>query len=79
MRVELLSRLIRHRRAVVLGALAAVSAAAWTYLLLGAGIEMELMGTGAATGDRVVWRRRRLLCRRRGTTVSRECAVIAWT
>ena len=40
MQVELLSRLLRCRRAVVLGALAAVTAAAWTYLLLGAGIEI---------------------------------------
>src|SRR5262249_29647721 len=41
MTVELLSKLLRHRRTVILGALAAVVAAAWPYLLLGGGIEME--------------------------------------
>jgi len=46
MRVELFSRLIRYRRAVVLGALAAVSTAAWAYLFLGAGIDMDPMGVG---------------------------------
>jgi len=46
MRIELLSRLIRHRRGVVLGALAAVILAAWAYLFLGAGIEMETMDMG---------------------------------
>jgi predicted metal-binding membrane protein len=46
MPVELLFRLLRHRRAVVLGALATVIAAAWGYLLLGAGIEMEMMDMG---------------------------------
>ena len=39
MRVELFSRLIRYRRAVVLGALATVSTAAWAYLFLGAGVK----------------------------------------
>src|SRR5215813_5078492 len=38
MRLELLFGLLRHRRAVVLGALVAVSAMAWAYLLLGAGM-----------------------------------------
>jgi len=46
MRVELLTGLLRHRRAIVLGALATVTAAAWAYLLLGGGIEMEMMGMG---------------------------------
>ena len=46
MRVELLTGLLRYRRAVVLGALATVTAAAWAYLLLGGGIEMEMMDTG---------------------------------
>ena len=46
MRIELLSMLLRHRRAVVLGALATVTAAAWAYLLLGGGIEMEAMDMG---------------------------------
>ena len=46
MPVELVFRLLRNRRAVVLGALATVVAAAWGYLLLGAGIEMEMMDIG---------------------------------
>jgi predicted metal-binding membrane protein len=46
MRVDLLSRLLRGRRPVVLGALAAVVAVAWAYLLLGAGLEMEMMDMG---------------------------------
>jgi predicted metal-binding membrane protein len=46
MRIELLFRLLRHRRAVVIGALATVTVAAWAYLLLGAGIEMDLMDMG---------------------------------
>ena len=46
MPVELLFRLLRNRRAVVLGALATVITAAWGYLLLGAGIEMEMMDMG---------------------------------
>src|SRR6516164_9657654 len=41
MRIELLTGLLRHRRAVVLGALATVTAAAWAYLLLGGGIETD--------------------------------------
>ena len=45
-RVELLSGLLRLRRAIVLGALATVTAAAWAYLLLGGGIEMEMMDMG---------------------------------
>jgi predicted metal-binding membrane protein len=44
MRVELLFGLLRHRRAIVLGALATVTAAAWAYLLLGGGIEMDMGG-----------------------------------
>jgi predicted metal-binding membrane protein len=43
MRIELL---LRHPRAVVIGALATVTMAAWAYLLLGAGIEMEMMDMG---------------------------------
>jgi predicted metal-binding membrane protein len=35
---------LRHRRAVVLGALATVTAAAWTYLLLGVGTETDMDG-----------------------------------
>ena len=46
MRIERVSRLIRHRRAVVLGALVAVIAAAWVYLLLGTGVEMEMTDIG---------------------------------
>jgi predicted metal-binding membrane protein len=46
LKVELLSWLIRYRRGVVTGALATVSAAAWAYLLLGAGIETEMMDMG---------------------------------
>jgi predicted metal-binding membrane protein len=45
-RVELVTGLLRHRHAVVLGALATVTAAAWAYLLLGGGIEMEMMEMG---------------------------------
>jgi predicted metal-binding membrane protein len=52
--VELLLRLLRHRRAVVAGALVAVIAAAWGYLLLGAGIEME-MGGGRMVAMAPVW------------------------
>ena len=47
MPVNLFWRLLRHRRAVVLGALAAVTAAAWAYLLLGARNEMEMMDIGS--------------------------------
>ena len=46
MRIELLSMLLRHRRAVVLGVLAMFTAAAWAYLLSGAGIEMEATNMG---------------------------------
>jgi len=46
MRIELLSSLLIYRRAVVLGALAVVSAAAWAYLLLSGGIQVEMMETG---------------------------------
>src|SRR5690349_6203513 len=46
MPAELLFRLLRHDRAIVLGALAAVIAAGWVYLLLGAGIDMEMMDMG---------------------------------
>jgi len=44
--IELLSSLLRQRRAIVLCALAAVTAAAWTYLLLGSGVETEMMDMG---------------------------------
>jgi hypothetical protein len=44
MPVELLLKLLRYRRTVVAGALVAVIAAACGYLLLGAGIEMEMDG-----------------------------------
>jgi predicted metal-binding membrane protein len=43
-RIELLSGLLRHRRAVVLRALVAVTVAAWAYLLLAAGMEMDMDG-----------------------------------
>jgi len=46
MRVELLTGLLRHRRAIVLGARAAVTTAAWAYLLFGGGIETEMMDMG---------------------------------
>jgi predicted metal-binding membrane protein len=46
MPVELLTRLIRYRRAVVSSALAAVIAAAWAYLWLGAGVGMKTMDVG---------------------------------
>jgi predicted metal-binding membrane protein len=46
MPVELLLRFVRHRRAAVLGALATITAVAWTYLLLGAGIEIKTTGVG---------------------------------
>jgi predicted metal-binding membrane protein len=55
MRVELLSRLLRHRRAVVLGALVVVTGAAWTYLLLGAGIETEMMEMGGRRAMSSAW------------------------
>ena len=37
---------LRHDRAVVLGSLALVVLLAWTYLLLGAGLGMEMMDMG---------------------------------
>jgi predicted metal-binding membrane protein len=37
---------LRHDRAVVLGSLAVVIVLAWVYLLLGAGVEMEMMDMG---------------------------------
>ena len=40
---RLLSGFLRHDRAVVLTGLVAVIIAAWAYILLGAGIEMEMM------------------------------------
>ena len=43
-RIELLSGLLRHRHAVVLGAFATVTVAAWAYLLLAAGMEMDMGG-----------------------------------
>jgi predicted metal-binding membrane protein len=43
---RLLSGFLRHDRAVVLTGLVAVIIAAWAYLLLGAGIEMEMMDMG---------------------------------
>ena len=57
MRIELLSMLLRHRRAVVLGALATVTAAAWAYLLLGGGTEMEAtnMGGGQMMATLPTW------------------------
>ena len=46
MTADALSALLRHDRAVVLGGLAVVTAAAWSYLLLGAGVPMEMMEMG---------------------------------
>jgi predicted metal-binding membrane protein len=46
MPVELLTGLLRHRHAIVFGALATVTALAWAYLLLGGGIETEMMDMG---------------------------------
>jgi predicted metal-binding membrane protein len=43
---DLLSGLLRHDRAVVLGGLLTVAASAWIYLFLGAGIEMQMMDMG---------------------------------
>jgi predicted metal-binding membrane protein len=43
---EMFWSLLRHRRAVIGGALATVIVASWAYLWLGAGIEMELMDMG---------------------------------
>ena len=46
MPIELFWSLLRHRRAVTCGALAAVILASSGYLWLGAGIEMEMMDKG---------------------------------
>ena len=46
MPAELLSGFLRHDRAVVLAGLVAVITLSWAYLLLGAGIEMEMMDMG---------------------------------
>ena len=46
MPVEMLPRLVRHRRVIVLGMLVAVVAAAWAYLWLGAGVRMKIMDMG---------------------------------
>jgi predicted metal-binding membrane protein len=46
MPVEQLSRLLRHRQAIVSGVLASVILASWAYLLGGAGIEVEMMDMG---------------------------------
>ena len=54
-RVELLFRLLRHRRTVVIGALATVTVAAWAYLLLGAGIEMMDIGGGQMMAMLPAW------------------------
>lgn len=54
MSVELLSRLLRYRRALVMGVLGVATAAAWGYLLLGAGIEMK-MGGGPMMASSPAW------------------------
>lgn len=41
-----LAALLRHDRTVVLGALLAVAAAGWVYLLLGAGLPLDMMDMG---------------------------------
>ena len=41
-----LAVLLRYDRSRVAGGLLAVTAAAWTYLLLGAGVPMQMMGMG---------------------------------
>jgi predicted metal-binding membrane protein len=46
MTADFLLAAVRHDRAVVLGSLAVVVVLAWLYLLLGAGIEMEMMDMG---------------------------------
>ena len=46
MLADRLSALLRHDRAVVLGSSLIVAAGAWVYLLLGAGIKMEMMDMG---------------------------------
>ena len=54
MSVEMLLTLLRYRRSVVAGALAAVITAAWGYLLWGAGIEVD-MGAGPMMAMSPVW------------------------
>jgi predicted metal-binding membrane protein len=46
MRAEFLLAFLRYDRAMMLGVLIAAIAAAWAFLLLGAGIEMEMMDMG---------------------------------
>jgi predicted metal-binding membrane protein len=46
MTADFVSGLLRHDRAIVLGGLLTVAASAWIYLLLGAGIEMQMMDLG---------------------------------
>src|SRR5215469_16115363 len=46
MLVGLLSGFLRHRRATLSGVLTGVIVASWAYLLLGAGIKMEMMDMG---------------------------------
>src|SRR6266851_987442 len=46
MPAQLIYSLLRHDRAIVLAGLAGVVVIAWLYLLLGAGIEMEMMDMG---------------------------------
>lgn len=46
MTADLLSGVLRHDRAVVVGSLSFVVVLAWVYLVLGAGIEMEMMDMG---------------------------------
>ena len=47
---EMFWSLLRHRHAVIGGALAAVIVASWAYLWLGAGIEMEMRDIGGGHG-----------------------------
>jgi hypothetical protein len=49
---DLLCRLLRHRRVVVLGAVATVTAAGWACLFLGTGIEMDMGGGQMSTAWR---------------------------
>ena len=46
MAADALTALLRHDRVIVLSGLGAVTAVAWAYLLLGAGVEMEMMEMG---------------------------------
>jgi len=77
MPVELLSRFLHHRRAIVSGALAAVIAASWAYLLRGAGIKMEMMDMG---GGQIMTIRRYLAAMgpRRSRAVIRDDGVRQW-